>query len=258
MFMESVHSIKKDVAGSPLRRPAAFFDVDQQGEGLTDVGTHLVDLVPWALFPEQGIDALTDLNLNSSKRWPTPIPLGDFSEMTGLTDFPDVLKPQVQSSVLHYCCNNTVAYRVRGIHVKLVIRWDVQTPTGADLHHAVFCGSRSTVEVRQGQEKGDQPQLYIRPNRMDDLPRLQRAVEQRCRTLNNRYRRLRVSNTGTELLIEIPNRYRTGHEAHFGQVTRQFLEYVLGRQQLPLWEKPNMLAKLRLTTAGVHLARGGT
>ena len=37
-------------------RPAWFFDNDEQGEGLNDVGTHLVDLVQWTLFPEQAID----------------------------------------------------------------------------------------------------------------------------------------------------------------------------------------------------------
>ena len=53
VVMESEHYLYKTVAGSPLRRPWWFFDVDQQGEGLSDVGTHLVDLVPWMLFPEQ-------------------------------------------------------------------------------------------------------------------------------------------------------------------------------------------------------------
>jgi predicted dehydrogenase len=51
VFMESVHYLLKLVAGVPNRRPAWFFDIQQQGEGLTDIGTHLVDLVPWVLFP---------------------------------------------------------------------------------------------------------------------------------------------------------------------------------------------------------------
>jgi len=56
VFLESVHHLMKSVAGVPLRRPAWFFDTTQQGEGLTDVGTHLVDLVPWMLFPNQALD----------------------------------------------------------------------------------------------------------------------------------------------------------------------------------------------------------
>ena len=50
---ESVHNFSKVVAGAPLKRPQWFFDVRQQGEGLVDVTTHLVDLVQWQAFPEQ-------------------------------------------------------------------------------------------------------------------------------------------------------------------------------------------------------------
>ena len=47
----SVHNYSKIVAGSPLKRPQWFFDVRQQGEGIVDVTTHLVDLVQWEAFP---------------------------------------------------------------------------------------------------------------------------------------------------------------------------------------------------------------
>lgn len=257
VLLESVHSIKKRVAGNPLVRPAIFFDVAQQGEGLTDVGTHLVDLIPWVLFPEQAIDAFQELNLNSAKRWSTPILLADFQAVTGLTAFPDFLKPQVQDGVLHYFCNNSVKYCLCGIHVALDIRWDLQTASGGDWHHALFRGTRSSVEVRQVPEKQAVPELFVHPRNPRDLPELRKAVAERCRILENHYRDLEVQEQNGELRIAIPNRYRIGHEAHFGAVTRLFLDYVLQRQRLPEWEKPNMLAKYRLTTAGVHLARGG-
>ena len=72
----------------PLHRPASFFDVEQQGEGLTDVGTHLVDLVPWMLFPGQGIDAFSDLNLNGSEPLADAAPVGGLSGADGLLVFP--------------------------------------------------------------------------------------------------------------------------------------------------------------------------
>ena len=53
--MESVHYFSKTVAGSPLKRPTWFFDVRQEGEGMQDVGTHLVDLVQWEAFPDQAL-----------------------------------------------------------------------------------------------------------------------------------------------------------------------------------------------------------
>ena len=52
----SIHHVSKIVAGVPLRRPAWFFDIDEYGEALADVGTHVVDLVQWTAFPEQAID----------------------------------------------------------------------------------------------------------------------------------------------------------------------------------------------------------
>jgi len=256
--LESLHSIKKKVAGNPLRRPATFFDVEQQGEGLTDVGTHLVDLVLWILFPGQPVDAFLDLNLNSAKRWQTTVDLEDFSEVTGLSAFPDYLKRQVRGPMLNYYCNNSLSCRIRGIHVNLTACWNMQSPDGTDSHFATFRGTRAIVEVRQGgTAKPRTHQLYVRPYHEEDLPDLRKAVKRRCKMLDNHYRNLELHEEGSELRISIPDRYRSGHEAHFGVVTRQFLDYVMGRQRLPGWEKANMLAKYRLTTAGVHLARGG-
>src|SRR5215510_1543585 len=44
VYMESVHHLLKVVSGTPNIRPTWFFDVKQQGEGVSDVGAHLVDL----------------------------------------------------------------------------------------------------------------------------------------------------------------------------------------------------------------------
>ena len=44
---ESVHHFYKFVSGSVLTRPAWFMDVAQQGEGIVDVITHLLDRVLW-------------------------------------------------------------------------------------------------------------------------------------------------------------------------------------------------------------------
>src|SRR4029078_10348819 len=61
--MVSVHALKKSVAGVPLKRPPEFFDIHLQGEGLTDVGTHLVDLTFWMIAPGQAIDYRNDVRV---------------------------------------------------------------------------------------------------------------------------------------------------------------------------------------------------
>ena len=48
----SVHNFSKIVAGAQLKRPQWFFDPQQQGAGIVDVMTHLVDLVQWEVFPD--------------------------------------------------------------------------------------------------------------------------------------------------------------------------------------------------------------
>src|SRR5690606_41123030 len=76
---ESTHFFYKQVSGNVLTRPSWFFDVKQQGEGIVDVGTHLVDLVQWVGFPEQIIDYTKDIQLTSAKRWSTDLTLNQFN-----------------------------------------------------------------------------------------------------------------------------------------------------------------------------------
>ena len=82
VYMESVHYLMKTVSGAPNIRPAWFFDTDEQGEGLNDIGTHLVDLVQWTLFPDQALDYRKDVQVLAAQRWPTVIPRADFQRVT--------------------------------------------------------------------------------------------------------------------------------------------------------------------------------
>ncbi len=91
VHLESVHYLLKEVAGVPMLRPVWFFDIRQQGEGLADVGTHLVDLVQWTLFPEQAIDYGPDLHVLRGERWPTVLAREQFQRVTGERDLPDFL-----------------------------------------------------------------------------------------------------------------------------------------------------------------------
>jgi predicted dehydrogenase len=252
--MESVHYLLKLVAGVPNRRPPWFFDIHQQGEGLTDVGTHLVDLVPWILFPEQAMDYQKDVRVLAGKRWPTVMSCDDFRQVTG-ADFPDAVAGQVRDGGLPYFCNNRVQYMMRGVHVRLTALWDFQAAAGTgDTHLARFHGTRAVVEVCQGKEENYRPELYVVP-RADQGPALATALRKRIDALQARYPGLSLSQFRQGWRLQIPDQYRVGHEAHFGQVTRQFLRFLKEPKTLPAWEKPNMLAKYFVTTEGVELAR---
>lgn len=256
VFMESVHYLKKLVAGVPLRRPAWFFDIHQQGEALSDVGTHLVDLAAWQLYPNQAIDAERDVCLMTAQRWPTVLEKSDFQQITGETDYPSYLHSALHHEELHYFCNTQVNYTLDGVHVKLKVLWDVESATGGgDTHLAVYRGTLSRIEIRQGRAEKYQPELLIIPNRTMEYPMVRRALDHKVHTLQADYPGIGVLDEGTHFRLAIPQQYRVGHEAHFGQVTRQFVRYLRGQDSLPAWEKPNMLAKYFVTTHGVELSR---
>ena len=54
--------------------------------------------------------------------------------------------------------------------------------------------------------------------------------------------------------VVVPVQYHNGHEAHFGQVTEAFLEY-LRKGNLPDWEVPNMLPKYATIMQAYDLSR---
>jgi predicted dehydrogenase len=254
VFMESKHFLMKTVAGVPLRRPAWYFDVRQQGEGLPDVGTHLVDLVPWVLFPSQPIDWRKDIAIVAGRRWPTVLTREDFERVTGETDFPAFVRDDIRDDKLDYYCNTLVSYTLRGVHVKLNVLWDYEAAAATgDTHFAVFRGTRARVEVRQDREQNYRPELYIVPagGSADVIA----AVKDRVNQLQAKWPGIGMVDLRGEARITIPKTYRVGHEAHFGEVTRAFLGYLQAPELLPPWEKANMLAKYHVTTQGLAKAR---
>ena len=255
VYMESVHYLMKVVAGAPNPRPVWFFDTAEQGEGLNDVGTHLVDLAQWTLFPDQAIDYRRDVRVLAAQRWPTTIARADFKRVTR-SDFPASFADRVKDDRLEYFCNTLVSYTLRDAHVVLDVVWDGEPPPGAgDSHFASYRGSRAKVEVRQGTAERHRPELYVVPNAAADGPGVLAAARKKVAALQDRYPGAAVAEQGPELRITIPDRLRLGHEEHFAQVTQAFLRYVRDRRTLPAWEHPNMLAKYYVTTEGTALAR---
>jgi predicted dehydrogenase len=255
VYMESVHHLMKMVAGAPNLRPVWFFDTDEQGEGLNDIGTHLVDLVQWTLFPEQALDYRKDVRLLAAQRWPTRISRADFRRVTR-EDFPPALAARVKDDALEYFCNTLVSYTLRGAHVTLNVIWDWEPPAGGgDTHFAYYRGTRARVEVRQGPAEKYRTELYVIPNAAADKPAVLAAAQKKIASLQQQYPGAAVADQGGELRVTVPDKLRVGHEEHFAQVTQRFLRYVRDRSTLPSWERPNMLAKYTVTTGGTALAR---
>jgi predicted dehydrogenase len=245
----SIHHLMKVVAGIPLRRPAWFFDVNEYGEGLADVGTHVVDLVQWTAFAHDAVDYRKDVHLLGARRWPTILSRSDFERVTGEKEFPASLAARVKDGMLDYDCNNSVRYTVRGAHVALDIRWNWESQSG-DVYEAAFRGTKSRIELRQGAAESFVPELYVASSRPDVFT----ALEQWVAALQNQYPGLAVEHRGGEAHIAIPAKYRVGHEDHFAQVTNRFFDYRKAPETLPAWEKSNMMVKYFVSTRGVEIA----
>ena len=224
-----------------------------QREGLSDVGTHLVDLVTWVLFPGEPINHRQEIAILAGKRWPTLLTRSGFEAVTEEAKFPPHIADAVRDDRLEYFCNNRVGYKVRGIHVRLDAVWDFEAAPGAgDTHLAVFQGSRSRIEVRQGKEVNFKAELYVVPRKPADRAALAAALGRKVQELQARFPGVAVEAMNDRFCVRIPDRYRTGHEAHFGEVARLFLSYLADPKALPAWEKPNMLAKYFVSTEGTR------
>jgi hypothetical protein len=113
IIKESVHHFSKLVSGKPLIRPAWFFDVEQQGEGMVDVSTHLIDLIQWACFPEQILDYTKDIQIIDANRYPTILTPVEFELVTGKTNYPDYLQKDIKEGNLEVYANGDIIYTDR-------------------------------------------------------------------------------------------------------------------------------------------------
>ena len=249
---ESVHHFFKHVSGKPLIRPDWFFDVTKEGTGIVDVTTHLVDLIQWETFPQQMLDT-TDVQMLAARLWPTLLTLSDFQGVTGASVFPDFLLPNIENDTLKVQCNGEMNYTLRGKHAKVSVIWNYRAPEGAgDTHYSMMRGTRANLMIRQGKEENYRPTLYIalREGQEDALVA---AINE---TLQTKYPGLGLTKLdGGEFVVDVPDSYHNGHEAHFGQVTEKFLEYYQAGE-MPEWEKAFMKVKYYTTTKAHQMAEG--
>lgn len=251
---ESVHHFSKLVNGVPVQRPQWFFDPKQQGEAIVDVTTHLVDLVQWECFPNRVIEH-SDVKVLTARSWKSPITLDEFKKITGADGWPDYLKPLVDSAgVLQTTANGEFTYTLRGVHVKVSVLWRFEAPAGAgDTHDSLLRGTKASLHIRQGADQGYKPVLYIEPAGEPDAA-WHTALDAAINRLSVLWPGIALKDLGGRWEVVIPEKYKVGHEAHFGQVTQDFLAYLKGKP-VPAWEVPNTLAKYRTIMDAWHLSR---
>ncbi|MEO8619910.1 MAG: putative oxidoreductase C-terminal domain-containing protein [bacterium] len=238
----SVHHFSKIVAGVPLKRPDWFFDVRQEGEGIVDVTTHLVDLVQWEAFPEQTIKR-TEVTMLSARRWPTAISREQFASVTGAKDFPAFLRRDVKDGALQVYSNGEMNYRLRGVHARVSVTWNFEAPAGTgDTHFSIMRGTKAKLIIRQGAEQNYKPVLYVERDSSVTPAAHEAALTAAVASLQGRFPGVGVRREGDSWALSIPAKFDVGHESHFAQVTDRFLSYLRGGH-MPDWEVPNMITK---------------
>jgi predicted dehydrogenase len=224
--LTSVHHLEKSVNGAPLRRPAWFFDVRVQGDGLADIPTHLIDQAQ-RLLAAHGAATDREAELIAARRWSPPVPRALFARVTGLADFPADLREDVEGDVLAYAGNAELSFRLRGVRVHLTTRWDLTEPAGGgDVHSVTVAGTHARLRVDQGPQTGFRPRLIVEPGR--NGWRLETALQKAMTAWQPDYPGIAAVASPGGFEIEVPTSPGTGHEGQFPLVLAEFLRTVDG------------------------------
>ena len=80
------------------------------------------------------------------------------------------------------------------------------------------------------------------------------ALKAATESIQKKYPGIGFQKEGGVWRITVPEKYDIGHEAHFAQVTGDFLRY-LREGRLPDWEVPNMITKYVTIMKAYELSR---
>jgi predicted dehydrogenase len=250
--MISDHCFYKYISGNVLTRPAWFMDASQQGEGIVDVTTHLVDLAQWECLPGQTLDYTKDITIVDAKRWPTNMTASQFKVITKLDSIPGYLKKNLANdTTLAIYSNGEITYKLSNVYSKVTVQWNYTNEAGSDTHYSMMRGTKANLVIRQGKGENFKPVLYIEPIKNDAA--FQTNVEQQFSKISAKFPGVELYKIAKGWSIKLPENLAEGHESHFARVTNNFLEY-LKSKNMPDWEVPNMLAKYYTTTKALEIS----
>jgi hypothetical protein len=141
------------------------------------------------------------------------------------------------------------------VHAKTSVAWEFEAPPGAgDTHFSLMRGTKASLTIRQGAEQGYKPVLYV--ERAVSVPAAdhEKALRAAIATVAKTWPGVDLKAEGEHFVVTVPEKYHNGHEAHFTQVTENFLKY-LRAGKLPDWEVPNMLTKYATIMQAYELSR---
>jgi predicted dehydrogenase len=226
--MASVHHLEKMVNAAPLRRPAWFFDVRVQGDGIADIPTHMVDAAQRLVAASASRAAVPSgraLELIAARRWASSVPRSVFSRITGLPDFPPEIQPSVEDGTLAYAGNAELSFRAGDVAVALDTRWDLTEPAGGgDTSRTVIRGTRAEIRIEQSASTGFRRRLSVVPRLPGDGRRS--ALERTVASWQAEYPGVTLAAADAGWEIRLPRALDAGHESHFPLVLADFLALI--------------------------------
>ena len=112
-------------------------------------------------------------------------------------------------------------------------------------------GTKADLVIRQGKDQQFKPTLYIEPKGKD--AKFEEVLTEKMKSVEAKYPGVSIKKIAKGWEVDIPAKYKEGHEAHFSRVMEKFLEY-LKNKNMPAWEVPNMLTKYYTTTKALEVA----
>lgn len=242
----SVHHFCKLVNGAPLKRPEWYYDTHVQGKGITDVTTHLVDLVQWETFPGQRL-AKSDVEVLSARTWPTFISPEQFKLSTGGT----------RAKELACESNGEFTWKLKDVCCKVSVIWNFMAPKGTgDTHYSLMRGTKAELIIRQGEKEGYKPVLYVKTR--GDASATKTALDAALANVGKTWKGVAAEATDEAGMWKIvyPKAYDIGHEAHFSQVVRMYLDWMNAGKEDPDYID-NMLVKYHTIVEAYRKAKYG-
>ena len=177
--------------------------------------------------------------------------------MTRLSPWPDYLRKDVDADgILDVFANGRIDYTIRGVHARVSVLWNFAAPLGAgDAHYSLLRGTRASLVIQARGAGALRAHAVCRAARDDEPSRTwEAALKEALPRVQAKFPGIETRAHGSRCRVEVPAKYHVGHEAHFGQVTGQFLRFNVTAGALPAWEVPNMLAKYSTTTQALASA----
>ncbi len=251
--ISNTHHFCKIVSGIANTRPEWYFDPDQQGVGIADVNTHLVDLVQWMVAGERKTD-VENIEVLAARRWDTPLTLEQYRQVTKKEDYAPFLQPYVKEGELHVPSNGEIAFKINGIFAQVAIQWNFVAPEGSgDVQTATVRCKKGSIIIEQGAEQAYKPSLYIKFNNPRNESDTEKELNRIIAKLADKYPGISLGKEGDRFRVLIPDALFVGHEAHITMSMEKLLDYYRNGG-VPQWETEQLKTKYYIISEAVQLS----